>query len=326
MSLFDLPRDVLDTYLPDRGEPADFADFWNRTLAQARADGGEVSLTRFDAHLPPSTPIAGFGGQDVHAWWIHPAGPQPNAGWPVVVQFLGYGDGRGTSLDWLSWPAAGFATLVMDTRGQGARARRSGSLGDTSSSAPPARRGLPHQGHRRPARLPTGAYPPTPRWPSTSRTGSRGADPTRVAIQGTSQGGAIALAAAALADGVDAVVANVPFLCHPERAITVTDARTYSELLDYVRTRNGEVERAFTTLRYFDFDGMTTSAHATAPVLFSVTLMHEVCPPSTVNAAHNRSRGPEELVAHPWNEHEGGRDAQELRRIHWVQVRFGVRS
>ncbi|KGN30876.1 acetyl xylan esterase [Knoellia sinensis KCTC 19936] len=326
MPLFDLPRDALETYLPERAEPTDFADFWSGTLTEARAVRREVSLTPFDAHLPlveaHDVAFAGFGGQEVRGWWIHPAGPQPGAGWPVVVQFLGYGDGRGTPLDWLSWPTAGFATLVMDTRGQGARARRSGSTGDIGGSATPHVEGFltkgiddPHDYYYR--RVFTDAVLAV----DMARE-LPGVDPTRIAVQGTSQGGAIALAAAALGDRVAAAVVNVPFLCNPERAITVTDTKPYSELLEYVRTRKGDVERAFATLRYFD--GMTMAAHATAPALFSVALMDDVCPPSTVYAAHNHYRGPKELVVYPWNQHEGGGDTQELRQIRWVQDLFGL--
>ncbi|NCD17344.1 MAG: acetylxylan esterase, partial [Actinobacteria bacterium] len=37
MPRFDLPLDELRTYRPDVSEPADFDDFWSRTLAEARA-------------------------------------------------------------------------------------------------------------------------------------------------------------------------------------------------------------------------------------------------------------------------------------------------
>ena len=38
---------------------------------------------------------------------------------PCVVEYIGYGGGRGSPLNWLTWPSAGYATFVMDTRGQG---------------------------------------------------------------------------------------------------------------------------------------------------------------------------------------------------------------
>lgn len=325
MPLFDLPRDVLETYRPERTEPADFAAFWADTLSTARTGVRPPRLTPFEADLPlveaHDVSFAGFGGQDVHGWWVRPATAPPADGWPVVVQFLGYGDGRGTPLDWLAWPAAGFATLVMDTRGQGARARRAGSTGDSGGSSSPHVEGFLTKGIGDPADYYYRRVFADAALAVDVARDLPGADPSRLAVLGTSQGGAIALAAAALADGIAAAMVNVPFLCHVERAIEITETKPYSELLDYVRTRKGSVEQAFATLRYFD--GMTMAAHATAPALFSVALMDDVCPPSTVYAARNHYAGPSELVVYPWNKHEGGGDTHELRQIAWARKRLG---
>jgi len=38
---------------------------------------------------------------------------------PCVVEYIGYGGGRGSPLNYLTWAAAGYAHFVMDTRGQG---------------------------------------------------------------------------------------------------------------------------------------------------------------------------------------------------------------
>ena len=48
-----------------------------------------------------------------------------------VVEYIGYGGGRGLPLDWTLWPAAGYAHFIMDTRGQGSSWRR----GDTPDIA-----------------------------------------------------------------------------------------------------------------------------------------------------------------------------------------------
>jgi cephalosporin-C deacetylase len=46
--------------------------------------------------------------------------------------------------------------------------------------------------------------------------------------------------------------------------------------------------------------------HASVPALFSVGLVDEVTPASTVFAAYNHYAGPKEIAVYPFNGHEGG--------------------
>lgn len=57
---------------------------------------------------------------------------------------------------------------------------------------------------------------------------------------------------------------------------------------------------------------------ALAPALFSVALMDETCPPSSVYAACNRYAGPEEMVVYPYSDHEGGEALQRERQAAWL--------
>ncbi|MBN9196183.1 MAG: acetylxylan esterase, partial [Microbacterium sp.] len=69
-------------------------------------------------------------------------------------------------------------------------------------------------------------------------------------------------------------------------------------------------ERVFDTLSYFD--GVNFAKRATAPGLFSVGLMDQTCPPSTVYAAFNSYAGPHEIEVYSHNQHEGGQSDQWL--------------
>lgn len=318
MPEFDLPLEQLRDYLPERREPQDWRSFWDTTLAEAREHDLAVRELPGASYLPNvvtrDVSFAGFGGHRINAWHIQPTGTVHG----TVVQFLGYGDGRGTPLDWLAWPAAGFATLVMDTRGQGARARRGGSTGDPAGSNSPYVEGFLTQGILDPRdyfyrRVFTDAV----RAVEAALT-LDGTDPDRLAVAGASQGGAIALATSALAgDLVRASIIGVPFLADVRRAVRLTEQRPYYELVAFLGTHRAHAETALRTMDYVD--GITMAAHATAPARFSVALMDTICPPSGGFGAYNHYAGPKQIEVYPFNNHEGGEADDQIAAIRWLQ-------
>ena len=142
-------------------------------------------------------------------------------------------------------------------------------------------------------------------------------DPARVVVAGTSQGGGLALAAAALARPAAALV-DVPFLCHFRRALEVTDEAPYGEIKQYLRVHRDSVERVFRTLDYVD--GRAFAARATVPALFAVGLEDQITPPSTVFAAFNDYAGPKEIRVWPYNGHEAGGQQHELEKLAFLQA------
>jgi cephalosporin-C deacetylase len=316
MAFYDLPLRELETFLPEREEPTDFDRFWEETLARSRARAGEPRWTRLDAGyrelITEDVEFDGFDGQPVRGWFIaprHAAGPLP-----VVVSYIGYGGGRGLVGSWSQLPAAGIAQFVMDTRGQGSGYRP----GDTRDGryTGPRTGGVMTVGiddrddyyYRRvftDALLAIDAVRAHPL-----------VDPERVVVQGGSQGGGIALAAAGLAEGLAGVVADVPFLCGFRRAIGMVDTDPYAEITRYLRVHRGAEDRVLRTLSYFD--GINFAARASAPALFSVGLMDQVCPPSTVFAAHNHYAGPKRIEVYPYNGHENGEEFQAEKTVEFV--------
>ncbi|MBX5448045.1 MAG: acetylxylan esterase, partial [Acidothermus cellulolyticus] len=141
-------------------------------------------------------------------------------------------------------------------------------------------------------------------------------DAARVAVTGVSQGGGLSLAAAALVPDVAAVMPDVPFLCHFRRACEISPADPYGEIVRYLKAHRDQVEQVFATLAYFD--GAVLATRATAPALFSVAVMDQICPPSTVFAAFHAYRGPKEIVVYPFNDHEGGGPFQAGRQLRWL--------
>jgi cephalosporin-C deacetylase len=110
---------------------------------------------------------------------------------------------------------------------------------------------------------------------------------------------------------------DVPFLCNWRRALEVTDAHPYHELTRYLAMHRLKEADVFRTLSYAD--GLNFAARATAPALFSVGLMDEITPPSTVFAAFNHYAGPKEIRVWSFNGHDAGDLVQQSERYRFLE-------
>ena len=315
MPLFDLSRAELETYRPDVEEPEDFDAFWAETLAEARRRPLEVEASDAPTGLrlirTQDVAFAGYGGDRIRAWRHSPAGADGPL--PCVVELIGYGGGRGLAHERLFWAAAGWAHVVVDTRGQGS----AWSLGHTPDSEREG--GNPQH----PGFMTRGVFDPRTYYYRRLITdavravdAARELGAERIVLRGSSQGGGVALAAAALADGVAGLLSDVPFLCHIRRGAEIGAEDPYAEIARFLRVHRDRTDQVFRTLSYVD--GVNFAARATAPALFSVALMDEICPPSTVYAAYNRYAGPKELAVYEFNGHEGGEAHHLARQLEWV--------
>lgn len=318
MAYFDLSLDELREYRPARREPADFDAFWQETLNATRQFPLEARFEPADYHLRIvetfDVTFNGFAGQSIKGWLLLPV--QRSGPLPCVVEYIGYGGGRGFPLDWLTWSSAGFAHLIMDTRGQGSVWRR----GDTPDLEPdgsnPQAPGFMTRGILRPQTYYyRRVFADAVRAVEAARVHAA-IDPQRIAVSGGSQGGGIALAVSALEPGIQVTMPDVPFLCHYQRATSITDAAPYQEIVKYCQVHRDNIETVFETLSYFD--GLNFATRAQAHALFSVALMDEICPPSTVFAAYNHYAGPKEIKVWPYNHHEGGETYQVLEKLKFL--------
>jgi cephalosporin-C deacetylase len=317
--LFDMPLDQLQAYLPPRDEPADFDQFWAETLAAARAFPLDATF------IPVATPLQlveafdvtfnGYGGQPVKGWFILPRHRDGSV--PCMVEYIGYGGGRGLPHDHLFWAATGIAHLVMDTRGQGSGWRQ----GDTPD--PEIDGGNPQF----PGFMTRGILDPQTYYYRRVFTDAvRAVEAARshpavaaehVAVCGGSQGGGISLAVAGLVRDVAVAMPDVPFLCHYRVATEMVDTHPYREIGLFCKVHRTRIDQVFATLAYFD--GLNFAARAHAPALFSTALMDDICPPRTVFAAYNHYQGPKEIRVWPYNGHEGGESQQRIEQAAFLE-------
>jgi cephalosporin-C deacetylase len=324
---FDKPIEELRADLPPRDEPADFDAFWARTLAEVCSHPLSLELEPARAGLATlqasDLTFSGFAGQPIKGWVIAPRDPQQSpfvrdGRLPCVVEYVGYGGGRGRPTDWLLFASAGYVHVVMDTRGQGSAWRS----GDT-----PDQTGQDTTGQY-PGFLTRGILDPETyyyrRLISDSVRAVEAArvcplvDPSQVIVCGGSQGGGLTLAVAGLVPDLLLAMPDRPFMCHWRRATTITDSDPYQEIVRFARVRRTQEDRVFGTLAYFD--GVNFAARASAPALFSVGLMDPITPPSTVFAAYNHYAGPKEIEVYPFSGHEAGETGlAELRLLRLAQ-------
>ena len=306
MALIDLSLAELREYRPERTEPTDFDQFWTETLEAARAHPIALEHPSVDVGLPlisvDDVTFAGYDGQPIKGWLVRPA--QADGPLPCIVEYCGYGGGRGLPHEQLYWATAGYAHLLMDTRGQGGGWRVGATPDDGAQGAGPSIDGFMTRGIQSPEtyyyrRL----YTDSVRAVDAARA-HPSVDPGRVFVKGSSQGGGMAIAVAGLVSDLSGVIAGVPFLQHFRRATEITDSFPYKQIGNFLATQRTEVDSVFRTLSYFD--GVNFATRANAPALYSVALMDDVCPPSTVFASYNHYAGAKEIAVHPYNGHEGG--------------------
>ena len=287
--------------------PDDYDAFWEDALDLARrhsvaprAVPVDTLLTTIDVY---DFSFAGSRGRTVTGWLRLPR--HREGALPAVVHANGYGAGRLSPLDDLTWSAAGYAHLIVNTHGQGG-----GSTGHLLDGIEDPRRYYYCD-----------VLVDVTRAVDAVRELDE-VDASRVAMIGNSQGGGIALGVGALAQGLSAVLAQSPFLTDAPTALQRAVQGPWTELRGYLTEHPERADAVARALAYVD--GVTSARHATAPGWMSDGLADDICPPETTRTAVAAYAAPVRFREWPGAGHEAGSIGDVEAALTAIRQRFAV--
>lgn len=301
MPLIDMPLEQLRSYTGRNPRPEDFDAYWEKAVSEMRGVDAKVEVTpaKFRASFATCYHLFfnGVGGARVHAKLLKPIRPRGSG----VVVFHGY---TGRSPDWydlLQLAAEGHVVAALDCRGQAGMSQDVGGVyGNTHSGH--IIRGLadgPEKLLYRSIFLDTAQL-------AGLVMKMEEVERERVGAMGGSQGGALAIACAALEPRVKRCAPTFPFLSDYLRVWEMDQAKqAYEELSRFFRhfdPTHEQVEEWFRRLGYVDIQHL--APRIKAKVLMACGLMDPICPPSTQFAAFNKMTCDKDVVIYPDFGHE----------------------
>jgi cephalosporin-C deacetylase len=305
MPIIDKPLPELLRYEGINPRPADFDAYWDSSLAEMHAVDPQVEMK---PNPTLSTRVAecfdlwftGVGGARIYAKYLRPRNSPGKH--PAVVQFHGYTYHSGSWIDKLSYVSQGLCVASMDCRGQGGRSEDTGG-----------NQGNTHHGHI--IRGLAEADPKKLLFRSIFLDAAQLArivmarpevDGDRVGAMGGSQGGALALACAALEPRIRRAALAFPFLCDYLRVWEMDLTKdAYQELRTFFRFFDPRHEREneyFTKLGYIDCQHLAPRIRG--EVMMFTGLMDAICPPSSQFAAYNKITSKKDVRVYPDFGHE----------------------
>ena len=286
--------------------------FWDAARAELEAVPLSVQIRTPDDQpdwlvTPYEVTLTSLNGVNLECTYLVPNWPQREP-LPALITFPGY---AGNCQEPALAGEAGYALLILYPRGQGPSARH--------------------------FRLPNGLTPLTFGLEDPAQYYYRAAymdcvrgvdflcsrpevNPNRIGAFGTSQGGGLTIALAALDDRIRAAAAHVPFLCNYPKALEImqtTPTYPYQELADYFSANPEMKARGLETLQWFD--PVNLSAWVRCPTLITIGDKDDVCPPATIEPVFQNLGCHRALLRYPTLGHELSYDFRRHCRL-WMDL------
>ncbi len=303
MPLIDMPLEKLKTYGGINPRPADFDEFWDRSLAELYNIDPEPNFkpADFTSKIAEAFELTftSTKGARIYAKFMKPKNITGKI--PAVLWFHGL---SGSSQEWsllLPYVSEGFAVAFMDARGQGGHSEDVGGVAGTTYTTPFMRGfdGAPEDMLCRDIFLDTAQL-------ARVVMSLDYIDEKRVGATGGSQGGALTLACASLVPSIKLAAPVYPYLCDYKRIWEMDlDCGAYEGIRYYLRhfdPLHEHIDEFFTKLGYIDLQFL--APRIKARLMMSTGLMDTTCPPSTQFAAYNKITSEKSMLIYPDYGHE----------------------
>ncbi|WP_029186293.1 acetylxylan esterase [Streptococcus suis] len=296
----------MESYLGRQEVPTDFDQFWQGHLASL-PDLPDFELVEKEVGLEGvacfELTFIGQGGSKIFSKVIFPKKEEKI---PVLFYFHGY---QGQGPDWselLKYTAVGIGVVAMDVRGQAGRSQDLGCFEGITVKGQVIRGMVQGPNHLFYKDVYLDVY-------QLIRlvSGFEEVDANRLMSYGASQGGALALIAAALYPNLSKTVSIYPFLSDFKRVLELgNNSEAYDELFRYFKYSDPfhETEsKMLDTLSYIDIKNFASMIKC--PVAMVTGLEDSVCPPSTQFAVYNRLQVEKQMKILP----DYGHDAMHVK-------------
>ena len=324
MPSLDMPLEELKTYRGAIPAPANFDKYWDLALKELDAIGVKYVFEDAPFSAPGVTCkylyFDGVSGARICCKFLCPdktwqayqekASFSKDTQLPAIAMFHGYFMDSGGWFEKLPYAYAGFTVLAMDVRGQ------MGNSIDTKQVEGNTLKGHIIRGLR--------GYDPENLFfrnvyldaAQTVRVlmSLDFVDENRVGATGPSQGGALTIACAALEPKVKLLAPIFPFLSDFKRTWEMDlFKQAYEELSYFIRyqePRQKNLDKMFETLSYIDVSNL--APRVKGETYMFITLLDDICPPSTQFAAYNKITTKKSCEIYPNHAHEKLPESDEL--------------
>lgn len=288
----------LEALSPPLTAQADLDVYWDRTLEEYADKPLNAKRTLVETPYPYmeayKVEYEGFDTTPIRGWYLLPRFHTGGGKLPCIVLYHGYTRSKGDPEDYASYLLMGLAVFAIDIRGQ------AGETGNLLAQEFGMTKGWITQGilHRD-----TCYYKAITMdalraldWVSEQPE----VDRSRICAAGASQGGGLAMIAAALSDKPAIAIPHIPNMCYMDFGL-LNSSGSLTEAASFIERFPEHLDTVLTTLSYFD--NMNLAHRIRIPIFVTVGLKDTVTMPETIYAAYNRVQAEKTIVPYPFTGH-----------------------